>query len=206
MIDGSPYQQLVAVNNQPLSAAEKAEQVEKMQKEAARRKHESAQERARRIAKYHAERNRDHQLMSELTKALDFTLIGTQEMELRPAYALEARPRPGYKPPNMETRVLTGMEGRLWIDKETFQWVKVSAWVTRPVSIVGFLARAEPGTYFELEKAPAAPGIWLAKHFQMRSRARILFAFHRRTQEDDAFFNCRRHSAPVEDGKTNPQQ
>ena len=46
------------------------------------------------------------------------------------------------------------MEGTLWIDRDTFQWVKVEAQVTRPVKIVGFLAEVEPGTHFELEKKP----------------------------------------------------
>jgi hypothetical protein len=41
--------------------------------------------------------------------------------------------------------VLTGMEGKLWIDEKTFQWVKVEATVIRPVSIEGFLAEVEPG-------------------------------------------------------------
>jgi len=30
------------------------------------------------------------------------------------------------------------MEGKLWIDEKTFQWVKVEATVIRPVSIEGF--------------------------------------------------------------------
>jgi len=37
---------------------------------------------------------------------------------------LKATPRPGYEPPNNEAKVLTGMEGKLWIDEKTFQWVK----------------------------------------------------------------------------------
>lgn len=52
--------------------------------------------------------------------------------------------------------MLRGMEGELWIDEATFQWVKVQARVIRPVSIEGFLARVEPGTRFELEKMPVA--------------------------------------------------
>jgi hypothetical protein len=43
------------------------------------------------------------------------------------------------------------MEGTLWIDKKTFQWVKVEATVIRPVSIAGFLAQVQTGRRFELE-------------------------------------------------------
>jgi hypothetical protein len=48
------------------------------------------------------------------------------------------------------------MQGKLWIDKDSFQWVKVEAQVMHPVSIEGFLAKVEPGTHFELEKEPVA--------------------------------------------------
>ncbi len=105
---------------------------------------------------------------------------------------LEATPRAGYKAPNMEAEVLTGMQGKLWIDKNTFQWVKVKAQVTHPVSIEGFLARVEPGTSFKLERMPVTDDVWLPKHFAMKSRAKILFFFRNNTQEDDTYFDSQR--------------
>ncbi len=97
--------------------------------------------------------------------AFDFKLLGETRLNGDDVYALQATPRPGYHPPNMETQVLTGMQGELWIDKDIFQWVKVEAQVTHPLSIEGFLAKVEPGTHFELEKAPVARGVWLPTHF-----------------------------------------
>jgi hypothetical protein len=64
-------------------------------------------------------------------------------------------------PSRTESQVLPGMQGRLWIDKKTFQWVKVTARVISPVSIEGILAKVERGTYFELENMPVAEGVWL---------------------------------------------
>ncbi|MFZ0537399.1 MAG: hypothetical protein WAM47_11070, partial [Candidatus Sulfotelmatobacter sp.] len=95
-----------------------------------------------------------------------------------------------YRPPNMETEALTGMEGKLWIDRASFQWVKVEAQVMHPVSIAGFLAQVEPGTHFELEKQPVAPDIWLPRHFAMKAHAKILFVIPHRDQEDDTYFDC----------------
>jgi len=92
--------------------------------------------------------------MQQLTEAFDFTLAGEERMGNHRVYVLDATPRAGYKPPNTETEVLTGMQGKLWIDKKTYQWVKVEAEVIHPVSIAGFLAKVEPGTRFELEKMP----------------------------------------------------
>ena len=81
--------------------------------------------------------------MDQLTKALDFKLVGEQKLGSYKVYVLKATPHPGYEPPNYEAKVLTGMEGKLWIDEKTFQWVKVEATVLRPVSIGGVLAQVE---------------------------------------------------------------
>ncbi len=107
-------------------------------------------------------------------------------------WMLKATPRPGYNPPNMETQVLPGMEGELWIDQKTYNWVKVTAHVIHPVSIEGFLAEVEPGTRFELEKSPVGGGIWQITHFSMHSQAKVLHLFGRSSQEDDTYFDYQR--------------
>jgi hypothetical protein len=135
--------------------------------------------------------------MEQMTKAFDFELLGEQKVGTRTVYVLKATPRAGYQPPNMQAEALTGMQGKLWIDKTTFQWVKVEAQVTRPVSIEGFLARVEPGTRFELEKMPVASGVWLPKHFVMKARAKILFLITHKSQQDQTYFGYRK-AAQVE--------
>ena len=189
MILGSPYERLIAVNGKPLTPDGQADEQRKLDAVMFQRRHESPQKRERRVAKYEKDRKRDHLLMNELVKAFDFRLLGQQKLGPHEVYVLEATPRAGYKAPNMEAQVLTGMQGKLWIDKNTFQWVKVEAQVIHAVSIEGFLARVEPGTSFELEKMPVAHDIWLPKHFVMKSRAKILFFFRSNTQEDDTYFD-----------------
>jgi len=198
MIGGSPYQRLVAINEKPLTAEEQAEQEQKLQQVIAQRKRESPQQRAARIARYEKDRKRDHLLMDQLTKGFNFTLEGEQKLGPYEVYVLRAKPRPGYVPPNNEAKVLTGMEGTLWIDKSTFQWVKVEAQAVRPVSIEGFLARIEPGTRFELEKMPVSDGIWLPKHFAMKAHAKILFVFNHREEEDETYWGYQKQTPTAE--------
>ncbi len=189
MILGSPYQRLVAVNGEPLpSDKEQAEQRKLEQAIAARRK-ESPRQKAQRIAKYERDRKRDHLLMQQLTEAFDFKLEGTRKVGPYEVYLLQASPRADYQPPNSQAKVLTGMEGQLWIDTKTYQWVKVEAIVVHPVSIAGFVARVEPGTRFELENIPVAENIWLPKHFAMKASAKVLLIFNHNEQEDETYFN-----------------
>jgi hypothetical protein len=39
---------------------------------------------------------------------------------------------------------------------------------------------------------PVDDGIWLAKHFEMKSSAKVLFMFNRTDQEDNTFFDYRK--------------
>jgi hypothetical protein len=189
MLDGSQYQELVAVNDKPLDTHEQAEQQQKFQRTASERRSESAPQKHRRIAKYQADRKRENELVTELTRAFTFTVVGTDKLDGHDVYVLNAEPRKGYRPPNFETRVLTGMRGKLWVERNSYQWVKVEVEVVHPVSIGGFIARVEPGTRFELEQIPVSGDIWLPSHFAVRSRSKVVFLFNHQTDEDDTYFN-----------------
>jgi hypothetical protein len=191
MIEGSPSRVLIAVDGQPLTPDEQQKEHEKQEQTIAKRESESPDQRARRIEDYDKDRKRDHATLLELTKAFDFKLMGETQLAGRDVYLIQATPRPDYQPPNDEGKVLTGMQGRLWIDKATFQWVQVTARVIHPVSIEGFVARVEPGTRFELQKMQVAEGVWLPKHFAMHSRAKVLNVWKHITQEEETFSDYR---------------
>lgn len=204
MILGSPYHRLVAINDKPLSKDEQAEQQQKLESAITEREHETEQERNQRISEYEKNRKRDNLLLQQLTEAFEFHLDGKQKVDGRETYVLNAVPRSDYQPPNMQTRVLAGMRGTLWIDDKTFQWVKVKADVVHPVSIEGFLAKVEPGTQFQLEKKPVSGDIWLPSHFSMKSKAKVLFLFTRRSTEEEDYFDYREAGPPPISGVSAP--
>src|SRR5579862_494047 len=198
MLYGSPYQRLIALNGHELNRAKQKEEQEKYEKAVAERQHESADERSQRIAKYQADRKRDQTLIHQMTIGFEFRLLGKRSFNGYRVYVLKATPRPGYKPPDRDSEVLTGMEGTLWIDQKTFQWVKVEAHVTHPVRIEGFIAEVEPGTRFELDKRPVTADIWLASHYSMTANAKVMFLIPHKGAEDDTFFNYHRAAAPTD--------
>jgi len=191
MILGSPYERLISINGEPISKTQQAAEERKYRRALRLRRNETAAQRARRIGSYERDRARNHLLMNQLAIAFTFRVIGEQQIGPYKTYVLQATRRSGYNPPNREAEVLTGMSGELWIDEQTFQWVKVEAHVVEPVTIEGFIANVEPGTEFELEKMPVGNGIWLKKHFSMHSRAKILYFFQRNGQEEENFSNYR---------------
>ena len=194
MIDGSPFNKLVAINGEPLPPAAASEQERKLRDATERRLRESSRARAKRIAQYQRERRQDHALMAEMIKAFDFKLDGEDTIRGHRCFVLEATPRPDYQPVSRDTRVLKGMRGRMWVDAQQYQWVKVQAEVFRPVAFGLFIAHVEPGTRFLLEQEPVEDRIWLPSHFIMHVKARILFASRNYT-DDETYVDYRR-SAP----------
>jgi hypothetical protein len=189
MIDGSPYQRLLAVNGEPLNAQQAAAEAQKQAAAVKMRKAQSQSARQARIAKYQHGQQRNNLMISQLSQAFDFTLEREDKMNGFDVWVLKAMPRAGYKPPTMQAQVLPGMQGELWIDKKTYEWVKVVAQVIHPVSIDGFLAVVEPGTQFEIEKKPVAEGIWQITHFSSHATAKVLHLFNHKEQDEITFFD-----------------
>jgi hypothetical protein len=175
MLDGSPYSRLIAVEGEPLSPAQQSQECQRLRKEIARRTSESSQERARRLEGYQKDRGQRLALLDEMAGAFDFRLLREQKLAGRDVYVFAASPRPGYQPKSWETRILTGMEGTLWVDKNSYQWVKVEAVAVRPVWLGWFVAKVYPGTRFFLEQTPVATGLWLPERYSFAARARILW-------------------------------
>ena len=187
MIDGSPYNLVTAIEDRPLAPDEKAAEQRKLQREIQKRQNESERERDRRIAKYKKESERDHDMLQEMIAAFEFHLNGEAQVDGRACWVLDAEPKPGYEPGNHEGRVLKGMKGRLWIDKATYQWVRVHAEVVKPVTFYGFLAKVGPGTAFDLEQAPVAGDVWMPKAFNVSVHASALGLFSENSTESDTY-------------------
>jgi len=189
MIDGSPYNRLVATNGEPLAAPQADIEERKLQREIANRQRETASQRQRRIARYSRERRQDNELLQQMIKAMDFKLAGEENVDGRRCFVLEGTPKPGYQPISRDTEVLKGMRGKLWIDEQSYQWVKVTAEVFRPVTFGLFIAQVQPGTEFALEQEPVIGNgnLWLPSHFSMRVSAKILRYWSRNYTDDETY-------------------
>lgn len=84
MMVGTPCRSLIAVDGRPLSFIRQHEEEQKEVSEEQRRKNESQHDRQRRIAQYRQQRDHDHLLMTEMTRAFTFKLVGEEQMDGRP--------------------------------------------------------------------------------------------------------------------------
>ena len=191
MIEGSPYNRLTAINDKPLSPAAQAQEKQKLEREIANRKKESPDARAKRMAQFQRERQQDHMMLQEMIHAFNFKLIGSDRLDGHDVYVIEATPQAGYRPKSRETKVLSGMRGKLWVEKNHAHWVKVEAEVFKPVSFGLFIAKVGPGTRFVLEQAPISATLWLPKHFTMQLEASVL-GRRRASVQDETYKDYKR--------------
>lgn len=196
MIQGQPYERLVAVDDQPLSPEQVRDEQRKQQQETARRDSEATNGRAKAPSNYHKRHARLHAIFQQFPKAFTFGLQGRERIAGKVAYHITATPLAEYVPPTRDARALTGMTVDFWVDAETYHWIKLAARVTRPISLAGLLVRLEPGTTIELNKAPVDnSGVWLATRLRIQSNSRILVLFGHHTSSDERYFDFRRSSA-----------
>lgn len=201
MIDGSPYNELIALNGEPLTPLQNSQEKDKLKAETARRQQQSQSARSTRIQKYQKERAEEHLLMNEMAKAFVFKLSGEESVGGHACYVLDATPNPDYRPPVEKARVLTGMKGRLWIEKDSYHWAKVHAQVFQPVEFGLFVAKVRPGTQFELVQSPMADGIWLPSHFSESVDARVLGVYSIRSHTDEYYSDYQMQNAASTPGR-----
>ncbi|MBA3973048.1 MAG: hypothetical protein C0504_02380 [Candidatus Solibacter sp.] len=157
-------------DGKPLSPGELAMSQDAARQEAAEWKAMTPRQRAKILAK--AEKEADY--LKEFPHALVFSALPDEALDGRPAMVWAFKPKPGYKARSMGGRAYEGVVGKLWLDKEERQLMRLEAEVVRDVTVGGFLAKIEKGTKFELSQARVEPGCWLPVKQSIRYGARIL--------------------------------
>jgi hypothetical protein len=189
MIDGSQYSKTIAEAGHPLTPAAARQEEEKLRKEVSRRSKESPRERAQRLRKYAEDRERDHLLLTQLSEAFDYTFAANQQQVRTEAWVIEGHPKSGYIAPSRDAKLLSSMNIKVWVDKATYQWMRLEAEVTQPVALYGSLAKVSPGTRFTLEQEPVSQTVWLPNRFTMQVNASALGLLHEDFTEDEMYSN-----------------
>jgi hypothetical protein len=167
LVNGIRFEELIEHNGQLPSADDQKKRVVDIEK----LKHETTAERAERLRKDQENRSFLHVLLD----AFDFRLVGEVIVDGRPTYVLEATPHPGYHASGKYGKLLARVQGKLWVDKQDFGWVKVDGEVTQSFSMGLFVARVQRGSHILLEQISLGDAVWVPKRLEVRASARILF-------------------------------
>src|SRR4029077_19313720 len=167
VVNGARFEQLLEHNGQPPSAKEQ----KRIEDDLDRLKHETADEKTARLRRN--EENRA--FLRDVLEAFDFRLVGEEIVGGRPAYVLQATPHPGYRAHGKYAKMFSRVEGKLWVDKQDFGWIKVDGEVTQSFTMGLFVARVERGSHIILEQTSVGDAVWVPKRIEIRATARILF-------------------------------
>jgi len=172
-IYGEQVQKLIEKDDKPISEKEAAKEEEKIQKIINKRKNEldrDRQKRAEREAKDHEE---GRQFEREIVNAYNFTLLGTELVGDREAWAISAEPRAGFVPHTKYANYLPKFHGRIWIDKADLQMSKMDVEALDTVSWGLFLARIHKGSHVMIEQTRINDEVWLPRQLNFKIDVRV---------------------------------
>jgi hypothetical protein len=170
---GEQVQRLIAKDDKPLSEKDAAKEEQRIQKLTDKRKNESEEQRKKRLAQEEKDREDSRKFVSEIVDAYNFRFIGTESLEGRETYVIDAEPRPDYQPRSKEAKILPKFRFRAWIDKVESQWVKLDVQCIDTVSLGWFLARIHKGSRLLLDQTRVNDEVWLPRHVAIKVDVRV---------------------------------
>ena len=128
----------------------------------------------------------DDEQASELLKMLPEAFIWTLKSETGDLASLSFRPNPGFRPPNMEARVMSIMAGELIIAKADNRIRTLRGALSDDVKIgYGVLGKLRRGGTFDVERREITPHIWQITETRVHIDGRALLFKTIGQQEDE---------------------
>ena len=171
---GQPHRRFTERNNKPLSAAELSKQQDKMDKEVAKLRDETPQQKERRLADEEKQRQKDREFLLEIPEVYRLRIEREDKIQGRPVWVISATPNRDCRPRHADAKNLLKIKGMLWIDQAEYQWVRVEAETIDTLTWGLFIGRINPGARLLFEQTRVNDEIWLPKHQLISGAGRIV--------------------------------
>lgn len=170
---GERVEHVIARNDKPLSADDAKKEQEKFDKQVAKLKGESAEKRQKREEKFQEQTRKDRESIADAAGAFNFTLLGEEMVNGRPAYVIQGEQKPDYKPNTKAGEILRKVHGKIWIDIAATHWVKLDVEFTDTYSFGWVLARVRKGTRVQVEQVLFRDDVWVPRVVDIKLDARV---------------------------------
>ena len=108
-------------------------------------------------------------------------------------------PEGGPAPATRAAKVLSGMQGTAWVEKDTLHPMRVECTVMTAVPVFGPLASVLPGTRIEIGMTPVTPSVWLIDEVSMKLNVSKLHMFKSTQMTRSTYTGYRVNSSVVEE-------
>ena len=171
IIGGKHHAKLIAKNDQPLNEKEAAKEEARLRKLEAKdeertRKGDAAKDKEK-------EEERERRIIKEFSEVYNFSFAGEEVIDGEPAWIVSAVPIATYQPHSIEARMLKCLQGRIWITKHDYRWVKIDAEAINDFSLGLFLVKLHKGMHIYMEQTRVNNEVWLPKFVKGNMDARI---------------------------------
>ena len=194
---GDFYPELVQIDDKALNDKEKKKEDEKLEKFLAKRRNETPEERQKRLDKEKKEREEGRAFVRDVVNAYDFRIVGEEQIGGADTWVIEATPRKDFHPTQPHADILKKIRGRMWIEKNEYNWVKVDAETTDTISFGLFLFRIHAGSRFMLEKTHLNNEVWLLRRLTINGGARLALLKNEAIDQDDEFTDYKKFVTSV---------
>jgi hypothetical protein len=170
---GEPHRRMLERKGKLLTAEEKDKEQEKLDRAVAKLANETDAQRAHRLAQVEKEREKNREFLRDVPDMYDFKIMGEEKIDGLDTWVITATPKAGYQPKHGDAKPLLKIQGKIWIDKAEYQWVRIEAETTGTISYGLFLARLNPGAKLLFEQTRVNDEIWLPKFEHVSGSGRL---------------------------------
>ena len=166
---GERYERLVRKDGASLSPKQARAEQEKFDKETNKRKQESADAKAKRLAE---ENQKNRACDAKFIDVFRFRVLGAENINGRPAWKVEADPIPDG---SSDCNLIKKFRLQIWIDQADKEWAKVVADNVAPVTWGGILVRAPVGALHLVDEMTRTnDGAWLPAYLRVRIDVKLI--------------------------------
>jgi hypothetical protein len=184
---GHEYSRLVEKNDKPLTETEKKKEDEKLEKFLSKWRNQSDSDREKQAAKEKKQREEGRAFLRDVVNAYDFTLVGEETINGSETWVIEATPRKDFHPTQPHADILSKIKGKLWIEKQDYNWVKAEAESFDTISFGLFLLRIHKGARFSFDQIHVNDEVWLVRRFYINGGARLALLKNEAVEQEDIF-------------------
>ncbi|HEX3880166.1 MAG TPA: hypothetical protein VHW24_24460 [Bryobacteraceae bacterium] len=194
ILEGQPYRRMLERDGKPLNSDERSAEQKKLDREVDKLSKETPQQKQHRLEDAEKQRKQEFAFVSEIPALFNLHLEGEGTVDGHPVWIVSGTPKSGAKPKGHDAAVLLKVRGRLWIDKVTYQWVKVEGETIGVISWGVFLARLNPGAKLIFEQTQVSSDVWLPKRLFMTGSGRVALLKHLIEDQEIQWSNYRKFS------------
>lgn len=161
MIGDRPFKKKIAKNGKPLEGKDAEKAQAEFDKTVKERQREGEAERKKHAQEAEKRRAEERAFLNEVPEAYSLRIEGTEKVEGYNCWVVDLTPRAEYHPKAKRAGMLKKFKGRIWIDQQNYQWVKLEAVTIDTVSFGLFLARLNPGATLTFRQTRINSDVWL---------------------------------------------